>query len=195
MAIRAFLAIDLPDLLKEEVASLQKELRATGADVKWVELDALHLTLKFLGNIESDHVAILTERLSPLLRSQTAFQLTLHGIGAFPHTRYPRVIWVGVDEGKEAVTHLADLVESVCLTLGFAKEERAFHPHLTIGRIRSKDRLAPLIHAIERVQFRSSQPFEVERVTFFQSTLSPQGPLYTPLAHLPLKTTAARAES
>ena len=104
--IRAFLAVELPEPLRREVAAFQSELRSSGADVKWVEAENLHLTLKFLGKIETAQAASLKERLSAGLKGVSPFTVRLEGIGAFPKTTFPRVLWVGVGEGKERLVEL-----------------------------------------------------------------------------------------
>jgi len=184
--MRAFVAVDLPEGLRREAAALQARFRSAGADVKWVEPENLHLTLKFLGSIEETQVSPLTERLKAAAGSLSSFTLRLEGIGAFPRTTDPRVIWVGVSEGKEKLAELASAVEQTCAELGFPKEERPFSPHLTIGRIRSRDHPAGLIKKLQVAEFCGETPAPVNQVILYQSTLSPQGPLYTPLAQIPL---------
>ena len=228
--MRCFIAVELPDALKQEVAQLQAEFKRTGADVKWVEPASLHLTIKFLGDVPEEKVAALTQEfkakrwprvlppseLPPAVLGQSSpafqtrhmewrgaqlraaggissaspvaspFTITLEGIGAFPKTTYPRVIWVGVGEGKESLVNLARCVEEICSRLGFASEERRFCAHLTIGRLRSQNKLAGLIKKLQGVEFKAATPAPVDRLILFQSTLSSKGPTYTPLAEIPL---------
>lgn len=195
--IRAFIAIELPEELKQQIAALQENLKRSGADVKWVEPRNLHLTLKFLGNIEEAQVAPLTEALRSSRLLPPPFSLTFEGIGAFPKTTSPRVIWVGLTKGCKELERLVEAVETVCEEARFPKEERPFKAHLTIGRlparrtarqagIRWRDRLALLIKRIQVAEFRSSSSARIDRLILFQSTLSPQGPTYTPLAEIPM---------
>ncbi|MBI1953297.1 MAG: RNA 2',3'-cyclic phosphodiesterase [Candidatus Omnitrophica bacterium] len=184
--MRAFIAVELTDALKEEAASLQADLRATGADVKWVEPAHLHLTLKFLGEIQENQVEPLKSALTASVQGLSPFATSLEGIGAFPSTTRPRVIWVGVSQGKEALERLAGQVEEACAGLGFAGEERPFSAHLTIGRVRGPDRVASLIKKLQVVEFHGNAPAPIDRVILFQSILSPHGPAYTPLAEIPL---------
>lgn len=184
--IRAFIAVELPDALRQEVASLQNDLQSAGADIKWVETNNLHLTLKFLGNIEEAQVPALKEALETATRPLTPFTLHLEGIGAFPRTTSPRVVWVGVTEGEKPLVELAQAVGNACSGLGFPAEDRPFSAHLTIGRVRSRDRLAPLIKKLQVAEFRGGTPAPIGKVILFQSTLSPHGPAYTPLAEIPL---------
>lgn len=184
--IRAFIAVELPEALQQEVAGLQAAFRSAGADVKWVEPQNLHLTLKFLGDIEEKQVAELKEALGPAISGEKSFSIELEGIGAFPTTRSPRVVWVGVSLGKEQLVKCAQVVEEACQRLGFPKEERPFSTHLTIGRVRSRDRLAPFVKKLQVTEFRASTPAQVTRLILFQSILSSHGPTYTPLAETPL---------
>ena len=186
LTIRAFIAVELPEALRQEVASFQADLKSAGSDVKWVEAGHLHLTLKFLGNIEEAQVASLKEALAPAVRGISSFTIRLEGIGAFPRTTSPRVIWVGVTEGNEKLVELANAVEQACAGLGFPAEERPFSAHLTIGRVRSPEHLAPLVKKLQLAEFRGETPAEISKLILFQSALSPHGPTYTPLAEIPL---------
>ncbi|MCM8794809.1 MAG: RNA 2',3'-cyclic phosphodiesterase [Candidatus Omnitrophica bacterium] len=184
--MRCFIAVEPPEETRKEISRLQAELKQSGADVKWVEPGNIHLTLKFLGEIDEASIASLKEALSSTLRF-SPFTMTLEGIGAFPGTTNPRVIWVGVHQGEKESKELAADVDGICEKLGFPKEERPFSPHLTIGRVRSRDRMAPLIKRLQVAEFRCAQPVAVDRIVLFQSVLSPKGPCYTPLAEISLR--------
>ncbi len=184
--IRAFIAVELPQTLRQEVAVLQSDLRATGADVKWVEPKNLHLTLKFLGNMEGNQASALIEALKSPILGHSAFLMRLEGIGAFPRTTSPRVIWIGITEGEEPLKKLSADIEEGCTRLGFPPEERSFSGHLTVGRVRFNDCLAALAKKLQTVEFRSSAPMTVDRLILLQSTLSPKGSIYTPLAEFSL---------
>ena len=183
--IRAFIAVELPEALRQQVSAYQSGLKSSGANVKWVAADNLHLTLKFLGNIEETQLASLKESLAAAAAGSKPFTIRLEGIGAFPGTRSPRVLWLGITDGKERLIELAGTVEQCCSKLGFPPEDRPFSPHLTVGRVRSQERLAPLIKRLQVAEFQASEPAEVNQLVLFQSTLSPNGPLYTPLAEIP----------
>ena len=183
--IRAFVAVELPEALRQEAAAFGQELKRSGADVKWVEAANLHLTLKFLGDITPEQLSSLTEALKQACAGLSPFPFSVEGIGAFPKTTYPKVLWVGVHEGKERLAELAKRVEEACAALGFPAEERPFSPHLTIGRVRSQEGIARLIKELQLAEFRGSGPGRAERVTLFQSTLGPKGPFYTALAEIP----------
>ena len=184
--IRAFIAVELPRTLQYEVAAFQTEFKKSGADVKWVEPANLHLTLKFLGEIEENRLAPIQEALGNAVGHRPHFTIHLEGIGAFPRTTSPRVIWVGVHEGGQELVALVQAVEQAASGVGFPPEERPFEPHLTIGRVRSPGGLAGLIKKLQVAEFRATSSAPVTRLTLFQSLLSPKGPTYSPLAEVPL---------
>ena len=186
--IRTFIAVDLPEEVRQELATLQADFKKEVADIKWVEPDNLHLTLKFLGDVEEGQIEALKQSLTETVRGSSPFSIHLEGIGAFPRTTSPRVIWVGVSEGKEQLIKLAGAIDEACIpfTLSPSKGERPFSPHLTIGRVRSRDGLDRLIKKLQVVEFRASTPAPIDRLILYQSTLSPKGPTYTPLVEFPL---------
>jgi len=187
--IRAFIAVELPDPLRQAVAALQTTLREAerGITITWVEPANLHFTLKFLGNIEEARIEGLNESLAVVARGHTPFMLQVEGLGTFPSTRHPRILWVGVTQGQEALAALAQVVEQACVSLRFPSEDRPFAPHLTIGRIRSPERVAPRMIRLQAVAVPAGPPVPVDHLTLFQSTLSSHGPTYRPLATIPLQ--------
>lgn len=195
--IRAFVAVELPAAAREEIRRLQEKLKQTGANVKWVRPESLHLTLKFLGNIEEERVPTLQGALARQLAGSARFEFQLEGIGAFPKTTAPRVLWIGVSEGERPLTQLAEQVERACEGIGFPRQERPFDsaqarpfvPHLTLGRVRGRQGLTGLVKTLQAAEFRSTSPAPVGRAVLFRSELSPQGARYTPLAEIPLSAT------
>jgi len=185
--LRAFVAVEFPAPLRDPVVAVQATLRAAGADVTWVEPANLHLTLKFLGDVDDAKVPALTDALRAAVQPHAAFTMTVEGIGAFPSTRSPKVVWVGVAADPSLLAALAEGVDRACMALGFPSETRPFAPHLTIGRVRSRRGLAPLVKALQTVECLGGTPAPVDHVTLFQSTLSSKGPTYTPLAEFRLE--------
>ncbi len=183
--MRAFIAVEISEAARTGVARLQEQLKTAGADVNWVEPQNLHLTLKFLGEIEESRVPELTAALSTSLQTPP-FTFTLEGTGAFPRTEHPKVLWAGINEGKEPLIELAREVEAACGRCEFPPEERPFSPHLTIGRVRSPKGLNRLVQKLQAIEFQGGKT-RVRVIILFQSVLSPHGPAYTPLAELPLK--------
>ena len=136
---RTFLAIDPGKLLVDRVRRLQDELGELGADVKWVEPANLHLTMLFLGEIDDRELVSVCRATSAVTEKLNRFAFTLEGVGCFPNMRRPRVLWVGVEGGKESLIALHAAIEAPLLALGcYRREARPFTPHLTIGRVNSE---------------------------------------------------------
>jgi RNA 2',3'-cyclic 3'-phosphodiesterase len=184
--MRTFIAIPLPPEGRKLLAALQETLRAFRADVKWTAPASIHLTLKFLGEI--DPAAL--PRLVDLIDRQTAgigpFTLRMHGLGGFPNLRNPRVIWCGLEGDLEQLGALQRNVEAACCQAGFAPEERLFQPHLTLGRVRGKTNLQPLVDYI-KIGSTLEHIFTADQIHVYESVLRPQGALYTVLKTLELK--------
>ncbi len=184
--MRLFVAINLPE---EERARLEQEVRALrGArlPVRWVAADALHLTLKFLGEVPDARVGEIEHALKEVAGAFAPFRLELRGLGAFPNPRSPRVVWVGVHAPAE-LGRLAGAVEEAMAGLGFPRENRPFSPHLTLGRAERDARpgdFRPLAALAERFTFRAE--VEARSADLMRSHLSPRGARYERILAAPL---------
>lgn len=183
--MRAFIAIEISDELKGILERVESHLKYAGADVKWANPDSVHLTLKFLGDITEKQTEEISCALDGIATSSMAFDVTLKDIGAFPKIEHPRVIWVGLDKGAAQSIQIASQVEDALSKIGFAKEERAFSPHLTIGRVRSSHNIDKLIEkmpgAASDIKSSGEIVHRVASIALFQSTLTPHGSIYTKL--------------
>ena len=180
--MRTFIAIELSPEIKESLARIQSHLKYSGADVKWVETDNIHLTLKFLGDITEENCGKIRSILDEIGRSVKPFEMSVKDIGAFPNIDYPRIIWVGLDKGTVESKILAEKIGKEVLKIGFQKEPRPFTPHLTIGRVRSPKNKEALkqkftTHSLQL----TTKPQLISSIMLFQSTLTPKGPIYTKL--------------
>lgn len=175
--MRAFIAIDLEPGLKSALEALVRRLEATRADVRWARPGGTHLTLKFLGPIDDDQVGRVTTALEDVLRRHKPFDLRLEGTGAFPTERNPRVLWVGVTAGPE-LAELQEDLERALESEGFAREERPFKPHLTLGRVKGRDRLDRALAELEAHRRDDLGGMTVRKVALFESRLHPQGAEY-----------------
>ncbi len=164
---------------------MQQSLRTYGADVRWVAIPSIHLTLKFLGEVDPDTIPKLAESFENAAKSLHSFDLRLHGLGCFPNHRNPRVIWCGIDGDTEGLSLLQQQVETACASFGFPPETRAFHPHLTLGRVNGKRNLQPLIDCI-KIGSDLESSFKADHFNIYKSTLKPQGAVYTVLKTIPL---------
>jgi RNA 2',3'-cyclic 3'-phosphodiesterase len=184
--IRAFLAIDLPESYQTGLTAVQDYLRKSGADVRWVAVDNIHLTLKFFGDIEENRVETLIATASRITRITPAFTLGVQGVGAFPGPRSPRVIWLGLTGQTDILGRLVQELEMAFAPLGFPPEKRKFAPHLTLGRVRSSQGREALSRFLQSVPLPDFTEFQVGNLVLYRSTLRPQGALYTPLNQIAL---------
>ncbi len=184
--IRSFLAIELPEPILRKIGEVQGGLRSSRADVRWTNPEAIHLTLKFFGNIEESRIDPILKSIEGPIRNAHPFSLKVRGVGAFPHLKNPRVIWIGLVDEREALTTLQKQIEIYLEKIGFQPEDRPFHPHLTLGRMKSSRGKEELAGRMEGYREEAFGDFEVERVVLFKSDLRPSGPIYTSLRELRL---------
>jgi 2'-5' RNA ligase len=183
--IRSFFAIDLPQSFVDEIKHLQTRLKDTGADVKWVRPESVHLTLKFLGNVTEETLELLSSAALRAAADHPPLNLTLSELGFFPNRSAARVIWVGLAGDVAGLGRLRKSVESAATKFGFPPEKRPFRPHLTLGRVRSTRGWADLLAEMSEIKPMDLQ-FTAREVTLFKSDLRPSGAVYTILKTLPL---------
>jgi 2'-5' RNA ligase len=179
--MRLFVAVNLPVALRNAVWNSTTPLRSSGLPVKWVGMDALHVTLKFLSEVESERRGHVEEALASAASGTAQFVLPLSGFGAFPNPRRARVVWLGCEAVGE-LELLQHRVEQRMNEIGFPLEGRTFHPHITLGRVRRGVRphsLSGLDDLLQRLHFDSQTV--VESVDLMQSELSRAGARYTRL--------------
>lgn len=175
--MRAFIAVDLAPEIKAVLRDLVRTLKATRADVRWVEPDGMHLTLKFLGEIDAARADRVREALGATARRHPAFPLRLEGTGAFPGDRAPRVFWAGVAAGPE-LSALHEDLEAALAAEGFEPEAREFRPHLTLGRVKGPERLGDAAAALDGHRAEPFGAMTVRRIALFESRLAPGGASY-----------------
>lgn len=181
--IRSFVAIMLSDTLREAVASTIERLRPLGRSVAWVPPPNLHVTLHFLGDQSEDRLAAAEAALEDAIRSSAPIDVTFHGIGAFPGLVRPRILWIGIAHGALEVRALQVRVSDALASRGFPKEERPWHPHLTIGRVfddrRWRREAGPeLRSALARAAATSFGTLRVAEVALMRSDLASSGARY-----------------
>lgn len=179
--MRAFIAIELPIEIKEALKKLQEELKKSGADVKWVAPENIHLTLKFLGEIDQKKSAEVIGIIREAAEDNGPFLIGFDSVGVFPKINFPRVIWVGIAQGDEETKKIAAELEEKLAAIGIAKEKRPFSSHITIGRVRSLKNKDGLITKLDNLAgyFKDTKyQFKAAQITLFKSTLTPKGPLY-----------------
>ena len=180
--LRLFVAVTLPAEARDAIARVIQGLRAAAlTGVRLVDPDGVHLTLKFLGNVDSSRVPALTDALDAVGEGVAPFALHLHGVGVFPDRRSPRVLWAGVSGDTEALAALARRVDDACVNVGFPREQRPFSPHLTLARLRdraSADNRQRTRTVLADIGLPPAESFAVEAFHLIRSTLTPSGPLY-----------------
>jgi 2'-5' RNA ligase len=184
--MRAFIGIALPDAVRASLAILQRQVGESCADIKWVEPEHLHVTLKFLDEITEEQRGRVEALLRQVAGGEPAFTLAMEGAGAFPSVNAPRVLWVGLRQGRETVVRIAQAIEQECQAIGLRREERPFAAHVTLGRVRSPRRREALAQQLQQVSWQPPAPFQVAALVLYRSELSPSGPRYSVLAEVPL---------
>ncbi|TAN62589.1 RNA 2',3'-cyclic phosphodiesterase [bacterium] len=187
--MRTFIAIELGNPIKDALSRLQSELNKSEADVKWVLPENIHLTLKFLGEVKEEEMPEIIQSLKKIAREVNSFRVEINAIGAFPNAKSPRVIWSGIEQGKENLSQLAGLVEDALERLEFPREERKFSAHITIGRVRSPKNRAALSEAMQQLKFDALSQ-TVKSIILFKSSLTPKGPIYEKLDEENLKSSS-----
>lgn len=180
--IRTFVAVLIDEDLRKKISEVQEAVKKLAPDVKWVSPENFHVTLKFLGNIDEDVVPKVSAAVDDAVRSHPPFDLTISGLGAFPSPARARVIWVGIEDGREQLVHLASVVEKSLRKLGFQREEKSFKAHITIGRVKTSKYLDKLAAGIAAVDARDLGTQRVSSVAVMESRLQREGPVYVPLS-------------
>jgi len=184
--IRSFIAVEVPEPLRAKLDEVQRDLKRTDADVRWVRPESIHLTLKFLGSVTGEELEKLAGVVAPIVSSWVPFEVHLHGLGCFPSTRNPRIVWVGIEQGSVEALSLQKAVENQAADVGFPPETRSFKPHLTLGRVRSSRGKGSLAQTVEDHRDVEIGSFRVNEVYLFKSELKPSGAVYTKLQTFPL---------
>jgi 2'-5' RNA ligase len=194
--IRAFLAVALPEDVRARIARIQQDLQShltpelpRVVRISWVRPASIHLTIKFLGDIDEQIIEPLREALAEVCKDQQAISIPLERLGAFPSSQAPRVLWVGAsdrwEQGEDAkrLAVLHETIETCCDSLGFASDSRPLKPHLTLARVKTGERQCGQALASSAVLDRplSSGFLTVESVALMKSELKPTGSVYTKL--------------
>ena len=182
--MRAFIAIELSPDFKKRLASLEEQLKSSGADVKWVKPENIHLTLKFLGEIDEKQLGEAAKIIQNTADKNKRFFIRLASPGAFPNLNFPRVIWIGIDKGDLETKEIAKILEEETAKAGIPQESRPFSSHITLGRVKSGKNCEKLAKNLENLASNSTQDtpeFLATKITLFKSTLSAGGPIYEAL--------------
>jgi len=184
--VRTFVAVLLPDAVKQRIGVFLEDVIRMRADVKWVKPDNIHITLKFLGDVDNHKIGEVSACVQEAVRPFVRFTIGIAGTGMFPNDRRPSVLWIAVREGAETLIQMAGCMDSALARVGFQKERRPFSPHLTIGRVRSSKRIEDTVTFMQKSEWNAGS-FEADAVAVMKSDLRPAGALYTPLATIKLQ--------
>ncbi len=189
---RLFIAVELPAALLTELHNIQESLKqdVPPRTVRWVRPEGIHLTLKFLGDVPALRRETLQKALQEAVQGHAAFELTAGGLGCFPSAKRPRVLWIGLQDEAERLLKLRDAVEVHIAPLGYPTEDRPFHPHLTLGRVKrgAKRNVVKQVGAlVTSAATPDRYTLPVDGVSLIRSELKPTGAEYTQLFHAPLR--------
>jgi 2'-5' RNA ligase len=189
--IRAFIAADLPDASKRALRGLQDRLKAGGrANVRWVDPGSIHLTLKFLGNIDVVMIQRILAVMAEAAGGVRPFPIELKGLGVFPNLSRVRVVWVGLGGEVEKLAVIQKRIEAGLVPLGFTAEARPFAPHFTLGRVREQatsEERRRLGQLIAGTSFEGGGRFNVGDIHLMKSQLTREGPIYTRIGSVEFK--------
>ncbi len=186
--VRAFLAIAPPEAVIRKIATIQDVLRKNiQGSIGWVRPQGIHLTLKYFGDIGREDIRSISWVVAGHAGNARAMKLDIQGLGVFPNSRRPRVLWIGVQGETAQLIGLQQAVDRDLETCGFKREERPFRAHLTLARIKSPQGLAGIDRMLAEKGLEAAGSFETKGLTLYKSDLTPSGAIYTALADFPFQ--------
>ncbi len=181
--LRTFIAIEIPESIKEKIATVIEKLKERVGGLSWVRPSTLHVTVKFLGSVERERIEPIARALERIGSETSPFRVTIKGVGGFPSVKVPRVVWMGIEDCQE-LTELHRRVEQEMHRLGFEKETRPFRPHLTLCRVKGEVDRKRLSEELVRSVPSICETFVADGIILFKSELNPGGAIHTPLRHI-----------
>lgn len=189
-ALRAFVAIEVPEEIRTRLLAAQRELKAIipAAMISWTKAENLHLTLRFLGNVATEKISELTSRLRTAVASWGELNLVCRSIGCFPNVQRPRIIWAGVADGRDRLTTLQRTVRDAVRDFAEKPDEARFTGHVTLARVKQISRFETkrLMSFVDEAAQRSFGEWPVREILLLRSQLTSVGSIYEELARLPL---------
>jgi 2'-5' RNA ligase len=186
--LRAFVAVEIPSEIRDAIADMLRKLKKTGADARWVNLENMHLTLRFLGNdVPRETVEAIGTMLHKHLSSVEQFRITIADLGAFPNATKPRIVWVGIQPPDGPLLALREAVENAVEEAGWPRDGRRFAAHLTLGRVKSQSGIGKLSRLLESGWNDPVGSTIVDSVALIRSNLTRSGPVYETLTTAPLR--------
>jgi 2'-5' RNA ligase len=186
MPLRAFVAFEAPADVRGAMEQLRDRLKESGADVRWEPKEKFHATIKFLGNVDEKLLPSVMSEIERVTNDFSSFDVTYGDLGCFPSVKRPRVIWIGCMNTDGQLSSLKNSLDDRLRKLGFEKEERDFHPHITLGRVKSNRGLDHLTPVLQSATFHP-HPSLCNTILLMKSTLKPQGSEYSVVRAYALK--------
>ncbi|RLB12928.1 MAG: RNA 2',3'-cyclic phosphodiesterase [Deltaproteobacteria bacterium] len=188
MAIRSFLAFEIPPEIRDTLALIYNGLRETALNVRWVKQENIHITVIFMGNVDEKNIVPMAKVLEKACNKYAPFMIRIKGAGVFSNLRNPRVLWIGVDGDIKRMRYFRDRLQKDLKAFGIKEEKRRFTPHLTVGRFkRGFNQGAKLKELIEKYRDIASADAMLKELVLFKSELRPEGAIYTKLNSWPLQ--------
>lgn len=184
--MRCFIAIDMPEDIKRSISDFISKIDHKIKGIRWVLPENIHLTLKFLGELEDNQIKEVKKKISDISSNHSNFDINISKIGGFPTLKKPNILWIGIEE-SENLKALYDDIENSLLEIGFEKEDRKFSPHLTIGRVKDKRDIDSVIKAIASFQNFYFGTAKVNEILLMRSILKPSGAEYSKIEIFNLK--------
>ena len=178
---RCFVAVPLPPPASTVARKLISEMKQTTNNIKWTRPEEMHITLKFLGELDNRDLLRVGEELRNGCADIEPFTASLHGLGTFPKNKPPRVLWAGVDEGREVFEQLYQHLDQALIELGIPQEGKAYTPHLTLGRVGRGTDLQVLAAEMQRLAPEMKAPFDVNEVILYTSIRAKGGFIHEPI--------------
>ena len=185
--IRCFVAIEIPETIQNQLARIQGTLRDQIQKASWVKPSNIHLTLKFLGDVDPNDLDPIGEAIEEVTSRHRSFSMRIGGLGAFPNFVRPRVLWSGVTVGSEPVSALAQDINVALSNCGFLLDTKKFNPHLTIARLKERVDLRPYANQYRQYDRISGAEMRVNTISLIQSQLHPTGAIYSTLQSYSLR--------
>ncbi|MCP4189552.1 MAG: RNA 2',3'-cyclic phosphodiesterase [Planctomycetaceae bacterium] len=184
--IRTFVAIDVSERVRRAAAATISELEPMTESIRWVSASNVHITMKFLGDVEETDIYQVCRLTADAVRDLPAMQVNCRGVGAFPSIDRPRTIWLGVDDPTDQLVQVHQRVEQGLASLGFPREQRRFQPHVTLGRARYGRRdMEELVERLATFEVEAG-PVDIDQLVIYASERGANGPNYTVLGRAPL---------
>lgn len=182
--IRTFIAIEISESVRQKIAALQSDFKKRKERISWAKPGNIHLTLKFLGDVEEGKIKLIGEALATATKEFQPFSFFVKELGAFPNIRRPRVLWVGIENSTKELSDIQIEIEDQLNQLDLLKEKKKFNPHLTIGRVKSQ--VSNEFIENFKASIFDEEEVKVEEIILMRSELHPKGAIYTPLKKIRL---------